>query len=466
MKAQHRTGGIPGFLILVVALSGCLPGSQAPSLEQQTAGGQTYRIGEVERGDLRETVSATGSVEAQERSELTFFLSGEVEAINVEVGQRVQAGDLLMRLDTSQHELDLINSQLALELQQVALAQVLAGPSQFDIAAAQAAVDRAQAQLDQLRRPPDEEAVRIAQANLELRRSDLWLQQVNRDSTREWYGLGYQLDLANRQVEAAELAVQIAQQELINAQQGVSSNDIAVAEAAVRQAQASLSRLLEGPTEIDIQLAQIQFEEAKLALENARLALEDAEIVAPFDGVIADVRYEIGEQVVAGLPAVVLLDDSAFYIDLLVDEVDIARIEEGQLAFISLDAWPEAEVTGHVVRIAPDAVDVNGVVSYEVRVQLDESDVEIRDGMTATVDIVVSELTDVLLVPNWAIRFDRDTGAAYVNVQRDDGTIEEIEVEVGVRGATMSEVREGLTEGDVVVVSLERENFSFFGGQE
>lgn len=420
-----------------------------------------YRVGVVERGDLRETVSVTGPVQAKQRADLAFMLSGQVEQINVQAGQRVRRGDVLMRLDTAQYELDLTDAELAIELQRIAFNQLLDGPSNFDVAAAQAAVTRAYAQLAQISQPPDENSVRVAQANLELRRSDLWLALVNRDSVYEQYGKGYLLDLANKEVEAAQLAVHIAEQELINAQQGVSSQNIAIAAASARQAQASLQRLLEGPNEIDVQIARLQIEQAELALERAHIALGDAELVAPFDGIVAEVRYDMGEQITPGLPAVVLLDDSAFYIDVLVDEIDIARIAKDQLVFINLDSWPGAEISGHVIHIAPDATDVGGVVSYEVRVLVDAADVTIRDGMTATVDIVVSELTQILLVPNWAIRFDRSTGKAYVNVRQPDGTIQEREIEVGVRGVDKSEVRNGLQDGEQVVVSLERELLNF-----
>jgi HlyD family secretion protein len=426
----------------------------------------TYRVGVVERGDLRETISVTGPVAAHQHSDLAFILSGGVEEVNVEVGQRVQAGDTLMRLSTTQYELDLVEAEVAVELQRVAFDQLLAGPSGFDVVAARAAVDRSQAQLDQLTQPPDEDAIRIAQANLELRRSDWWLALVQRDKIRTLYGEGWQLDLENRKTEAAEAAVHIAEQELMNAQQGVSTNEIGVSQAAVSQAQAALQRLLEGPTQVDIDLARLQIEQAEVAVQNARASLYDASLSAPFDGVIAEVNYDIGEQASAGLTAVVLLDDSSFHIDVLVDEIDIVRVAVGQLAFIDLDAWPGAEVSGRVVRIAPEGREVNGIVSYEVRVEVDHSSVDIRDGMTATVDIVVSELTDILLVPNWAIRFDRTTGTAFANVRRPDGTVEEVQVEIGVRGASMSEVRAGLQEGDEVVVSLEREGLNIFGEQE
>jgi HlyD family secretion protein len=70
----------------------------------------------------------------------------------------------------------------------------------------------------------------------------------------------------------------------------------------------------------------------------------------------------------------------------------------------------------------------------------------------------------VLIVPNWAIRLDRETGSAYVNRLKDDGTVEEIVVETGLRNEQISELISGLSEGDVVVITDEREGLDFFGG--
>jgi len=429
---------------------------------QVQQGASQYRSAKVVRGDIRETVSATGPVEAKERSHLSFLLSGSVAEVDVVEGQRVQKGDLLMKLDTSQYELDLANAQLTVELQQIAYNQLVTGANKFDIAAARAAISRSAAQLAQLTSAPNEDTVRLAQTSYELAQSNLWRAEAGRDQVVGLYQAGkaaqHQVDEANKDVESAELSVKIAEQQLLNAQQGVSSQDIAAARANLAQSQASLNRLLEEPTETDVELARVQIEQAKLSIDSARLTIDNAALTAPFAGIIGEVNFQTGEQVAPGQSALLLLGDSAYHIDLLVDEVDIARVTAGQIAFVRLDAAPSSALTGHVSRIAPDGITVRGVVSYEVRIELDPSDLPIKDGMTATVDIIVSELTNILVIPNWAIRFDRKTGDAFVNIRRDDGTIEEIQVKIGTRGESTSEVIEGLVEGDEVVVSLDRQN--------
>lgn len=461
----------PVMIVLGLVVAGTVTGGSyfmlrdGTPVQQEPTGDQSgFREATIERGDLRETVSVAARVEAQEQSDLSFMSSGVVVAVNVQPGDTVQQGDVLMSLDTTQLELDIVDAQIALELQQIQRQQLEEGPSNSDIASARAAVQQAQGQLDQVAAPTSDEAVRLAQAQLQMRESERAIAYQNWTNAINQHGdQSVEANIAQKQAEAAELAVQIATLDLANAQQGAPDSDIAASQAQVRQAQATLSRLLEGPNDIDLQLADLAVEQARLSLENAQAALADAQITAPYDGLVTAVNLEAGEQATAGMPAVRVLDTSDYTVVVSVDEIDIVRLREGQLVFVELDAYPNAELTGTVSSVSPVGLSVAGVTTYEVRVDLDETDVPIRDGMTATVEIVVSELTDVLLVPNWVVNFDRTTGQSYVNVVRDDGTIEQVEVELGVRGASMSEVRSGLREGDTVVVSLEREGFDVFG---
>jgi HlyD family secretion protein len=78
----------------------------------------------------------------------------------------------------------------------------------------------------------------------------------------------------------------------------------------------------------------------------------------------------------------------------------------------------------------------------------------------------VDEVADVLVVPNWAIRLNRETGEAFVNLQRADGRIEEVVVETGLRNEQFSEVLSGLSAGDTVVLTNDREGFNLFGSEE
>jgi multidrug efflux pump subunit AcrA (membrane-fusion protein) len=131
---------------------------------------------------------------------------------------------------------------------------------------------------------------------------------------------------------------------------------------------------------------------------------------------------------------------------------------------ITLDALPDDVVNGRIVDIAPTAAAGGvGVVTYLVTINIEAEDITLRPGMTANASIVVEEIEDVLIIPNWSIRLDRDSGLAFVNKLTAADEIVEVPVETGLRNEQFSEVLSGLTAGETVVVTNERESFSLFG---
>ena len=111
---------------------------------------------------------------------------------------------------------------------------------------------------------------------------------------------------------------------------------------------------------------------------------------------------------------------------------------------------PDVVIEGTVERIAPVANFEGGIVYYDVTIALVPTDAPVRADMTANATVVVEELTDVLTIPTWVVRVDRDTGQAYVHRQA-AGDVERVDVTLGVRYEGIAQVLGGLSEGDVVV---------------
>ena len=153
--------------------------------------------------------------------------------------------------------------------------------------------------------------------------------------------------------------------------------------------------------------AQVQVAEADLAMQEIDLA--KAEIRAPISGVVLDRSVDPGQTVAASLQTPVLFrlaeDLAAMELQVDVDEADVGQVRVGQRATFSVDAYPNrafpAEITR--VRLAPDSVE--GVVTYETLLSVDNAELLLRPGMTATAEIVVAQIADALLVPNEALRF-------------------------------------------------------------
>lgn len=199
--------------------------------------------------------------------------------------------------------------------------------------------------------------------------------------------------------------------------------------------------------------AKAQQMQAEANLELAEIQLSYATIRSPVSGVIASVSTQEGETVAAGFAAptfVNIIDLKRLEVHTYVDETDIGMIEEGQQADFTIDTWPGVEFPGKVTAIYPKAVIEDNVVNYIVTLDiLDFKERVLRPEMTANVTINLEERKDVLTVPTAAIR--REGGERYVLVAEGDRRIRRT-VSPGWRDGTVTEILEGLTEGERVII--------------
>ena len=167
-----------------------------------------------------------------------------------------------------------------------------------------------------------------------------------------------QLDAAQANVNTAAAQRDAVQAQLDLLQRGSTEAQVAAAQAQVAQAEASFASLQRGASENQIAIAEAQVEQARINLEEAQDNLANASLTAPFDGVVTAVQVTEGEW--ASGPAVNLQDTSSLEVVLDVDEVDIGAIAVGQEASVTLETWPDEELSGQVVSIAPKAQQVPG----------------------------------------------------------------------------------------------------------
>lgn len=150
---------------------------------------------------------------------------------------------------------------------------------------------------------------------------------------------------------------------------------------------------------------------ARATLDAIETDLAKAKIRSPIDGVVLKREIESGQTVAASLQTPVLFvlaeDLTRMRLHVFVDEADIGQVREGQSATFTVDAWPAMKFPATItqVRVAPQTVEGTNVVSYEAVLAVDNSDLRLLPGMTATADIVVLQVSDALIVPNAAFRF-------------------------------------------------------------
>ncbi len=199
--------------------------------------------------------------------------------------------------------------------------------------------------------------------------------------------------------------------------------------------------------------------EARLDL--ARAMLQQTRLLAPFDGIVAEINGEVGEFVtpspvgVPTPPAIDLVDVGCLYVSAPIDEVDAPQIRVGMSANISLDAFAKTEFTGQVRRIAPYVLD-REKQARTVEVEVDfasRKDIEnMLPGYSADIEIILAQQNDVLRIPTEAI-MEGNT----VLVVDSDQTLQKRHIETGLSNWAYTEITKGLTEGEEVVTSVERE---------
>jgi HlyD family secretion protein len=435
-----------------IVLAGC---SAQPGTT--TTGTAADRPAAAKRGTLRASVSASGKIEPAGKVNLNFGVPGTVQDVLVNEGDTVKQGDVIATLDTDSLELAVKQAEQALATQELVYTQAIS-PTASDVAAAEAAIASASSSLKQLG-TPDEIALQIARLQADSANESKRQVEFQWDQLRDKPVGGLPRDILQSQLAQASMAAQIAQLQYENVKRGGTDAQKAGARAQVAQAQAQLQKLL--GDDRTRALAEAQVTQAELNLDAARQRLTDAVLTSPIGGTISELNVKVGEQVGTGAlrPAAVVADLSSCHIDLGIDESSSGALQEEQPVVLTVDALPEELLTGRVDYIAPTATDTGGVVTYKVIIGLDDTDLPVRGGMSANADVITEVRDNVLIVPNWTIRIDRQTGKAYVYVQRGD-KIEEIEIVTGLRNANESEVVSGLNEGDVLVVP---QKSGFFG---
>lgn len=318
------------------------------------------------------------------------------------------------------------------------------------VAAAESGVTQARVKLTALTNKPDPKDVQTAQVAVDnaresLRSAQTKIEQIKGGPTAE------EVRQAQAALEGAQATYQANLARVESLRQGAKPGEIQSAQAAVASAQQALALKRTPATSQDIALADEQVRAAELGVQQAQLDLENAVLTAPFDGTIGAVTANVGEQVAIGSPILTLVDPKAIRVDVSVDETDIARIGAGKAVQLTFDALPDKRFKGKVVGIAPNATVQQGVATYTVSISIDDADVVVQPGMTATASVLVAEKSDVIVVPNRAIR--RIGRNQIVDVLVGDKT-ESRQIKTGLGNDQMTEIVDGLKDGETVVIPI------------
>ncbi|HTX80359.1 MAG TPA: efflux RND transporter periplasmic adaptor subunit, partial [Longilinea sp.] len=224
----------------------------------------------------------------------------------------------------------------------------------------------------------------------------------------------------------------------------ISKANLAVAQAAYDDAERTWELAKDGPSESDIAAAQAQ-------VDSAQSLLNEAYLIAPFDGTVTQVSTSVGDQVSSGTKGIRIDDLSSYLIDLSVSQMDINSVAIGQKATITFDAITDKTYSGTVTAVSKAGTVTQNSTYFTVTLQLDDADSQVLPGMTATADIITSQVNDVLLIPSRAVRTLNNHSVIYID---NNGNLSPVEVSLGATSGTYSALVSGdVKEGDVVITN-------------
>lgn len=429
-------------IVLVILVAGTL-GFRQWQMNRQASQNAAFRTETVMRGELIATVGGTGTVRANQTAILTWQTSGTVEEVFVQVGDAVSEGQELAMLKRDSLPQNVILAQAELTEAQKALDDLYTNAETAKTNAMQAiaryanAVRDAQYQLDNFTVPSNQagldaiEALDLMKKNLDAAREAFEAVKYRplEDSLRK--ELKEKLDTAQSDYNAAVRRVEL-------------EYNLQVAVANLEKARQDYEKWKNGPSAADI--AAI---EARIAAAQATLNL--ARLTAPFSGTVTEVQIKPGDQVTPGKVAIRVDDLSSLLVDVRISEIDVNRIQVGQDATLNFDAILNKTYRGKVKEVSPVGTLTQGVVDFIVTIELSDADQDVKPGMTAAVNIVVNQLSDVLLVPNRAVRLSE--GKRIVYILR-NGQPEAVPITLGASSESHSEVIGGeLKVGDAVILN-------------
>ncbi len=416
---------------------------------------ETMMTAQVARGDLVISVSGTGVLEAGRKAKLGFQtesgreITGYLDEVLVEVGDQVQAGDVLARLDDDDLQTAVLQATIDLRSAQSDLADVSQAATEAELASAESALESARlalttAQLtyENAQKSPYDADVRdthIAVRYHAEKLAELEASGATDDVLSEAWSALHKAEAAfNETLQKAEM------------EQLEAWNQVDQARNNVLQAEANLETLKSRHDEQAVLRAQLKVDRVGLALEEARESLAAAELRAPFDGIVVDVAATSGERV--GSESVITLADLQNPVmRFWVEQSDLSEVGVGNRVEIAFEGLPDERFTGEVVRIDPALVTVDNTLAVQAWTSLDFSgqDVNLLGDMNGDVEVISAEAHDVVLVPIQALREIGD-GQYAVFIVGDDDELTMRVIEIGLRDAVNAEVISGLDEGERV----------------
>ena len=435
------------ILLPTLFIIGCNAAEAAP--EAQTMADERppapVEISRAETGNIAATLNYAGDLQPTQELMLVSIVSGAVEEVMVEAGDKVRAGDPVLRVVDTTYKAQLKQAEAGLSAAQANLMKMQKGPRDEQIEMARAAVDAANAQLRGITTLTDDEAT-VAAANLAQAEAALRLTQYEYDKIK-WAGQVGQTPQA-LQLQQATIAYETAKSGY-NLQAHPDESVLAQLRAGIRQAEMNL-KLAEDPfTEEDFALVRANVAQAEGAVALAQYQVDNAVLRAPFDGVVSQVFVTVGSVASPQSPAIKLISND---LEVIVNapENQMVSLRDDQAAALKVSAYPGQDFPAVIDSIAPAADAASR--TFPVTILALDEDQKLRSGMFANVSILLEEKVGVVLIPRSAVTEVEGQSGVYV-VSADEKTVSFRPVATGLSDDGRVEITDGLSPTETIVTA-------------
>jgi HlyD family secretion protein len=454
IKSMGKKAWLIGLAVVIVLGIFLVVNNTRQAQQKLLASMQTVAA---KKGDLVAIVGATGTVNANQSASLSWQTNGRVAIINVKLNDLAVKDQVLAELDPTSvsqtinsARADLVGAKRNFE--DVLQSATAEADAYLTLVKAEDKVKTTKSDRDQWNYK-NTDWIKVYQARSEflMAANELKKAQYAYDTN-----ITHPSENSNPKIIAEALATaQLANDKALrnlNLIIGRSyDNSVAedfanydLAKAKADDARRAWERVANGPNKDDIEAAQARVDAAESSVKMAK-------IISPFAGTVTQVDAKVGDEVKAGIVSFRVDDLSRLLVKVEIPEVDVNRVKVGQRVELTFDAVLGSKYTGTVTEVDPVGTDNQGVVNFTVSIELKDGDGEVRPGMTAAVNIVVSEIKDVLIVPNRAI--SKKSGNYVVYVLKNN-QVSGIPVEIGASSDVETEITKGdLKESDMVIVN-------------
>lgn len=385
------------ILILIIAGSTSILGKNKKVEEKQDV--KNVKVEKISVGSISTEVEYASKLNPVQEVIIFPKTGGKVASLNVDIGDKVTAGQVLFTLDTAELQAQLQAQQAALTASNANLAKTSDSGLQQQITSSEQNVAKAQIAYNDAK--------------------------DNYDKMQKLYDAGA-----------------ISKQELDNAKLKYDNYSVDL-----KAAQDNLNLLIEKSGPQSTQAAAAQVAQSQAGVNSAQIQLNNATITAPISGIVSAKDVKVGQLASNQSGSVTIIDSSSFIAEISVPDKVIGKVQVGQSVQVSISALENKKVSGVIDKISPNSNSKDN--SYTIKVKVDNSNGELTAGMFAKVSLPSENKNNILTVPNEAIKMENNVNYLYI---AENGKVKKVSVDTGISNDKVTEISGNIKEGAAVII--------------